>query len=222
MLAVFWLVAIALALNGCGSRGAPSAPPEAETVKAPEQEDRRPVIAAFGDSLTEGFGVDPRHSYPAVLQRELDRRGVAYRVANLGVSGDTSTDGLARVAGVLALEPKVVVLEFGANDGLRGVPVERTKANLERIVQALQQAGATVVMAGMTLPPNYGPEYIRNFEQMYGDLARKYRLPLIPFLLAGAGGDARYMQRDGLHPNAAGYGIVARNVMQVLDKILTR
>lgn len=187
---------------------------------APAEPDTRPAIVAFGDSLTEGFGVDPSASYPAILQRELDRRGLRYRVVNLGVSGETSTNGLARVEGVIALQPAAVIVEFGANDGLRGLPVAVTRANLARIIEALKGAGARVVLAGMTLPPNYGPEYIQGFEGMYKDLAAKYEVALIPFLLEGVGGDGRYMQSDGLHPNAAGYARVADNVLRVLEPLL--
>ena len=115
-----------------------------------------------------------------------------------------------------------MILEFGANDGLRGIPVAVTRANLARMIEELKNAGITVVLAGMTLPPNYGPEYIQGFEAMYKDLAAKYDVPLIPFLLAGVGGEARYMQNDGLHPNAAGYARVAQNVLRALEPLLAR
>jgi acyl-CoA thioesterase-1 len=220
--ALLYFLLFALMLCGCGGQpGPPPGPAATERAQAPPP-DSRPVIAAFGDSLTEGFGVDPGQSYPAVLQRDLDRLGYRYRVANLGVSGDTSTDGLARVDTVITLHPAVVVLEFGANDGLRGLPVAVTRANLEKMIAALERAGATVVVAGMTLPPNYGPEYIRPFERIYKDLAAKYRTPLIPFLLADVGGTSRYMQRDGLHPNAAGYARVAQHVLGALEPLLKR
>lgn len=178
------------------------------------------MIAAFGDSLTEGFAVDPARSYPAVLQRELDARGYGYRVVNMGVSGDTTTDGLARLSSVQALQPEIVILEFGANDGLRGLPVARARANLEKMIVALRGSGATVILAGMTLPPNYGPDYIRGFEQMYRELAAKHKLPLIPFLLEGVGGSELYMQRDGLHPNAEGNVKVAHSVLETLEPLL--
>ena len=163
-----------IVLPGCGPGPEPQRPaPELQEPGAPRAEDARPVIAAFGDSLTEGFAVDPSHSYPAVLQRELDARGYGYRVVNMGVSGDTTTDGLARLPTVQALDPEIVILEFGANDGLRGLPVARARANLEQMIVGLRKSGAAVVMAGMTLPPNYGPDYIREFERMYRDLAAK-------------------------------------------------
>jgi acyl-CoA thioesterase-1 len=159
-------------------------------------------------------------SFPDFLQKDLDARDRRYHVINAGISGDTSTDGLNRIDTVTALKPAIVILELGGNDGLRGLPVATTRANLKQMIVALQGAGAKVVLAGMTLPPNYGPEYIRSFEAVYRDLAKQYRLPLIPFLLRDVGGHTALMQRDGIHPNAAGNRIVAQNVMQALEPIL--
>lgn len=184
--------------------------------------DNRPAVVCFGDSLTAGFGVDPGKSYPDVLQAELDRGGYRYRIVNFGVSGDTTQDGLARLPLVLAEKPRVVVLEFGANDGLRGQPVSIAEVNLAQMIEALQKAGITTVLAGITLPPNYGPDYIRKFNAMYGELAAKYKLPLIPFLLAGAAGHRNLMQQDGLHPNAEGTRLVANNVARVLEPLLRK
>ena len=218
-----------LLLAGCGrdqpknveeERRAPQAAAQPAPTRA--ETDHRPVIVAFGDSLSAGFGVDPGYSYPDYLQKEIDRRGYKYRVVNAGISGDTTTDGLERIQTVLALKPVIVILEFGGNDGLRGVPVESSRANLEQMVLVLQKAGVQIVLAGMTLPPNYGPEYIRAFQAIYQDLAKKYKLPLIPFLLEGVGGHAGLMQRDGIHPNAEGSRIVAGNVMQVLEPLLKK
>jgi acyl-CoA thioesterase-1 len=178
--------------------------------------DNRPAVVCFGDSLTAGAGLDPSQSYPEVLQRELDARGLKYRVVNAGVSGDTTQDGLARLPMVLAEKPAIVVLEFGANDGLRGQPVAVTETNLKQMIEDLQKDGAKVVLAGITLPPNYGAEYIRNYEAMYKDLAAERHLTLIPFLLEGVGGNTAFMQRDGLHPNAAGARKVAATVLKYL------
>ena len=178
--------------------------------------DTRPVIVAFGDSLTAGFGADPGASYPDFLQKELDRRSLKWRVVNAGVSGDTTTDGLNRIPEVLSYHPSIVILEFGGNDGLRGLPLATTRANLDQMIAQLQKASARVVLAGMTLPPNYGAEYIRPFEAIYRDLAAKYKIPRIPFLLAGVGGNPKLMQRDGLHPTAAGNAIVAKTVLKTL------
>jgi acyl-CoA thioesterase-1 len=215
--ALAYVLPLAVVLCGCG--GGSSAPPRQAARPEPARppEDRRPVIAAFGDSLTEGHGVDPSRSYPAELQRELDRLGYHYRVVNLGVSGDTSTDGVQRLSGVVALKPAFAILEFGANDGLRGLPVSQARANLARMIETLEQAGVRVILAGMTLPPNYGPDYIHRFEAMYHELAATYHVPLIRFLLRGVAGDSRYMQNDGLHPNAAGYNLVAANVLRALE-----
>jgi acyl-CoA thioesterase-1 len=194
--------------------------PAATPAPAPLTPDLRPVIVAFGDSLTAGLGADPGESYPDFLQKDLDQRGARYRIVNAGISGDTTTDGLERVATVTALKPAIVILEFGGNDGLRGLPVSTTRDNLDQIITALRKAGAKIVLAGMTLPPNYGPDYIHSFEAVYKDLARQYRLPLIPFLLTGVGGNPSLMQRDGIHPTGEGNRIVARNVMETLAPLL--
>jgi len=177
---------------------------------------------AFGDSLSAGFGADPGKSYPDFLQKEIDRRGYVYRVVNAGTSGDTTTDGLERIRTVTAQKPAIVILEFGGNDGLRGLPVSTTRANLDQMIVALQQAGAKIVLAGMTLPPNYGQEYITSFEAVYRDLAKQYRLPLIPFLLRGVGGHPALMKRDGIHPTAEGNRIVAQTVMEVLEPLVRK
>lgn len=184
--------------------------------------DTRPVIVAFGDSLSAGFGVAPGKSYPDDLQRLLDAGKYRYRVVNLGVSGDTTTDGIVRLPSVLALHPALVILEFGANDGLRGLPVASARKNLADMIQSLRMSGAQVVLAGMTLPRNYGPEYIHSFEQMYVDLAKQFRLPRIPFLLDGVGGNPDLTQPDGLHPTAEGAQIVAQTVMRYLQPLLRR
>jgi acyl-CoA thioesterase I len=178
------------------------------------------MIVAFGDSLTAGHGVDAGQSYPDYLQAELNRRGYSYRVVNAGISGDTTTGGLVRISQVLELRPAIVILALGANDGLRGIPVSSSEKNLDEIIVVLRKAGAAVVLAGMTLPPNYGPVYIRSFERMFTTLAARHKLPLIPFLLAGVAGTTRYMQGDGLHPNAEGCRLVAQNVFKSLEPLL--
>lgn len=218
---------LTVALCGCRQPEPGAAPkaeaPKAEAPKAPAAApDSRPEIACFGDSLTAGMGLDAGQSFPDVLQQELDRRGYRYRVANFGVSGDTTQDGLARLPLVLAEKPTLVLLEFGANDGLRGQPVTVIEDNLAKMIEALRQGGARVVLAGITLPPNYGPAYIGKFQALYPELAAKYKLPLIPFLLEGVGGNDRLMQRDGLHPNAAGARIVAGVVLKTLEPLLPR
>lgn len=222
------LAALAASLAACGShdREQPSNPPAqagpaTATTSAPVRPaDTRPIIAAFGDSLSAGFGVEPGKSFPDDIQRLLDAGGYHYHVVNLGVSGDTTTDGVVRLPIVLAIHPAIVILEFGGNDGLRGLPVTSTAKNFATMVEALQKSGAKVLLAGMTLPRNYGPEYIHSFEQVYIDLAKRYRLVRIPFLLDGVGGHPDLMQGDGIHPTAQGAEIVARNVMNHLQPML--
>ena len=215
-----------LVWSACGSAPRPTpepAPEAAREAARPAQpgpaRDDRPAIVAFGDSLTAGFGADAGKSYPDFLQQELDRRGLRYRVVNAGISGETTTDALARLSTVSALKPVVVIVEFGGNDGLRGLPVSTTRSNLDQIVVGLKDSGAAVLLAGMTLPPNYGPEYIASFQRVYSDLAAKDKVALIPFLLEGVAGTSR-MQRDGLHPTADGNRLVAATVMRYLQALL--
>jgi acyl-CoA thioesterase I len=225
----FWWIAL-LAACGCGQKQeAPAKQSGATAAQLPPPQqppsvaaDSRPVIACFGDSLTAGFGLEQGQSFPDLLQADLDRRGYHYRVANLGISGDTSQDGLARLSIALEEKPSIALVELGANDGLRGQPIETTEANLAQIIEAFQKAGARVVMAGITLPPNYGPDYIRRFEAMYRSLAARYKVKLIPFLLEGVGGHADRMQRDGLHPNAGGARIVETTVFQAIQPMLRK
>jgi acyl-CoA thioesterase-1 len=220
------LVPAGMFWTACGSRTPPPVEQTAaSTAMAPQPAqtqvtDTRPVIAAFGDSLSAGFGVEPGKSFPDDIQRMLDAEGYSYHVVNLGVSGDTTTDGVERLPNVLAVHPAIVVLEFGGNDGLRGLPVTSTRQNLATMIETLQKSGAQVMLAGMTLPRNYGPEYIHSFEQVYLDLAKKYNLVRMPFLLDGVGGHADLMQADGIHPTAVGAEIVARNLMKYLQPML--
>src|SRR5688572_10239040 len=183
---------------------------------------KRPRIVAFGDSLTAGLGVAPDHSYPAHLQRALDAAGYAYRVVNAGVSGETTAGGVRRVSWVLNSKPAIVILELGGNDGLRGLSLQETKANLERIIQQLQQASVTVVLAGMKLPPNYGQDYTEGFEALYQALAKQYRLTLIPFFLDGVAGSSSLNQADGIHPTGEGYRIIVEKIIPTLEPLLER
>jgi acyl-CoA thioesterase-1 len=219
------VVFLALLTNGCGNspgrEAAPGPSPTAEKA-APPTTDTRPVIAAFGDSLSAGFGLALGDSYPSDLQRLLDGAGYKYHVVNMGVSGDTTTDGTVRLPDVVALHPEIVILEFGGNDGLRGQRVSGTRDNLAAMIEGLQKTGATVVLAGITLPRNYGPDYIKPFDAVFIDLATKYKLTRIPFLLEGVGGNATLTQPDGLHPTAEGAAIVARTVMKYLEPLLKK
>jgi acyl-CoA thioesterase-1 len=183
-------------------------------------DDDRPRIVAFGDSLTAGLGVPAEDAYPAQLQHRLDEQGIRYRVINAGVSGETTAGGLRRVEWVLKSRPHVVLLELGANDGLRGLNLEQTKSNLERIIQRCQEASVTVILAGMKLPPNYGADYTKGFEAIYPALAKQHGLTLIPFFLDGVAGSSTLNQADGIHPTREGYRIIADKVLEQIKPLL--
>jgi acyl-CoA thioesterase-1 len=184
--------------------------------------DGRPVIIAFGDSLTAGYGADPGDSYPDFLQKDLDAQGYHYQVINEGVSGNTTKDGVDRLQDALRLKPVVVIVAFGGNDGLRGLPIASTRANLDQIVSTLLHSGAKVVLGGITLPPNYGADYILQFNKSYVLLAAKYHLPMLPFLLQGVYGVPGSMQADGIHATAQGNAQVARNLLPLLVPYLKK
>jgi acyl-CoA thioesterase-1 len=214
---------LVLLVGACGSgppaavREAPRDRSEAPSAKTP---DDRGIVVAFGDSLTAGLGVARGRSYPDFLQQEIDRRSLPFRVINEGVSGDTTDMGLARVSTVIARAPDFVVVEFGGNDGLRALPIDRMKENLRQIIRQLQENGAVVVLAGMRLPPNYGPAYTAEFESTYVQLAQEMDVPFVRFLLEGVGGNLDLMQEDGVHPTAEGSKRVAQNVFAVLGPLL--
>ena len=218
-----------LCLGGCGSAPTPQpeAPPEPApaAVAAPAAPDLpadAPVLVAFGDSLTAGYGVPEGQSYPDFLQRELLDRGFEYRVVNEGVSGDTTAAALQRIDFALSEEPEIVVLALGGNDGLRGLPADAMEANLLEMVERFQASGAEVVLAGMTLPPNFGSEYIRQFESAFPNVAKQTGANLIPFLLDGVAADRELNQDDGIHPTAAGNRVVAKTVADFLEPMLSR
>lgn len=209
-------------LFGYDCESAPAAPPSSSSSQTIQIPAERPTIVAFGNSLTAGLGVAPDESYPVQLQRKLDLAGYAYRVVNAGVSGDTTAGGVRRVSWVLNSRPSIVILELGANDGLRGLSLQETKANLERIIQQFQQASVTVVLAGMKLPPNYGQDYTDGFEALYQALAKQYRLTLIPFFLDGVAASSSLNQADGIHPTGAGYRIIVEKIFPTLEPLLNR
>ena len=174
------------------------------------------------DSLTAGYGADSGQSYPDYLQQRLDDAGFHYRVTNAGVSGNTTKDGLSRIGRVIAQHPELVVVEFGGNDGLRGLQLEQTQQNLASIIEQLQASGTKVALAGITLPPDYGPDYIAKFDAMYPALAKRYRVPLLPFLLQDVYGVAGDIQDDHTHATAQGNKQVAVNVERLIEPFLKR
>lgn len=180
----------------------------------------RPRIVVLGDSLTAGLGLDPADAFPAVIERWLRERGYDFEVVNAGVSGDTTAGGVRRLDWVLDEHVRVLVVALGGNDGLRGLPVDQMRRNLETIIRQARRRGVVVVLAGMEAPPNLGEEYTREFRQVFRDLARTYRVAFVPFLLEGVAGDPALNQADGIHPNAAGARRVAENVWRVLEPLL--
>ncbi len=179
-----------------------------------------PRIVAFGNSLTAGAGIPAEASYPSQLQRRLDESGYRYRVINAGVSGDTTAGGLRRVDWVLKSRPQIVILEFGANDGLRGLSLDQMHDNLEAIIRRVQAAGAKVIIAGMKLPLNYGEEYRSRFEAVYTRLAQAHHIALMPFFLEGVGAQAKLNQGDGIHPTGDGYQVIVDHLWPVLTPLL--
>jgi acyl-CoA thioesterase-1 len=216
---------LVFSLSGCGG-GQPSKPsaPRSEPPSATRADppDSRPVILAFGDSLTAGSGLPSGSGYPELLQAELDARGYRYRVVNAGVGGDTTSNGLARLPSALRLEPEIVILELGGNDGLQGFPVDSMRANLDEMLAAFKMSGAAVILGGMTLPRNFGRDYIGAFEKVYPELAAKHSVTLIPFFLEGAAGNPSLMLEDGIHPNHEGYRVLVANLMPFLEPLLKK
>jgi len=182
------------------------------------------VVLFFGDSLTAGYGVGEEQAFPALVQERLDSLGLDFQVVNAGLSGETSAGGLRRIGWILRRRVDVFVLELGANDGLRGVPLEETEKNLQAILDKVKEKcpQAALVVAGMRLPPNLGPEYAEGFRAIFPRLARRHGATLIPFLLEGVGGAPELNLPDGIHPTAAGHRRVAANVWAVLEPLLRR
>lgn len=195
---------------------------EVETQTSPKTETQNTkTILFFGDSLTAGYGLeDTEDAFPGLIQSKLDSLGLDYTVVNSGVSGETSAGGKSRIDWILKQDIDIFVLELGANDGLRGIPLKETRKNLQDIINAVQKnkPDAKIILAGMELPPNMGPEYTAEFRSMFADLAEKNDLTFIPFILQDVGGVPELNLEDGIHPNVAGHKIVAENVWAVLEK----
>ena len=179
-----------------------------------------PVILAFGNSLTAGFGVPDNESYPSRLQNILIQNGYPHKVINAGVSGDTTAGGLRRIKWLMKHSPKVVILELGANDGLRGLSIKAMEFNLDKIIGVCEEHGAKVLLTGMKVPPNYGEEYTVAFERVFIRLAEKHDLSLVPFFLEGVAGVRKYTQPDGIHPLGSGYSIVAQTIWKYLKPLI--
>jgi acyl-CoA thioesterase I len=180
------------------------------------------TILVFGDSLSAGYGVEPGSGWVDLLKQRLSEKQLPYQVVNASISGDTSAGGLSRIdAELKRRRPNILILELGANDGLRGLPLKLMKNNLSSIVQKAKASGAQVLLVGMQMPPNYGPRYTERFSAIYGELAEKQQLPLVPFLLKKVALDPALMQPDNLHPNAKGQPLLLEAVWPVLKPMLT-
>ncbi|HUJ19033.1 MAG TPA: arylesterase [Nitrospirota bacterium] len=199
------VISLLCVLSGCEQQ-------HAATPRVQQQPVYEGTIVAVGDSLTAGKGVNEEDAYPAQLESKLGKAGYHWRVVNAGISGETSSGTLSRVAWVLKLKPDIVILETGPNDGLRGIDPGMTQRNVDETVRILQENGVTVVLAGMKMVSNLGREFTRAFSAMYPAVARKRNLILVPFLLEGVAGDPSLNQADGIHPTAEGYRIVAETV----------
>jgi len=186
--------------------------------------DSRSTVVFLGNSLTAGLGVDPREAFPARVQVKIDDAGLAFRVINAGVSGETTSGGLRRLDWILDQSPDVLVVALGANDALRGAPPATVRANLQQIIDRTRARlpDAAIVIVGMLAPPNLGPTYTHEFEDVFPALAEANNLPLVPFLLEGVAADRELNQADGMHPTAAGHEILAETVWKVLEPVLER
>ena len=182
-----------------------------------------PVLLILGDSLSAGYGMDREHSWVNLLDIRLEEGGYSYRILNSSISGDTTQGGLSRIARLLdRYQPEIVIIELGANDGLRGINPDITRANLTTMIQQSQEAGARVLLTGIRLPPNYGPVYLEQFESMYSDLANEFDTLLVPFFMDGVALRADLLQADNIHPNEKGQPVLLDNVWVVLEPELHR
>src|SRR5688572_12749203 len=219
------LIAVCGAAAGCQKEPAREATPARNapspaTPSDPDAPPARPRIVAFGDSLTVGLGLLEQEAYPALLQRKIDQAGYQFEVVNAGVSGDTSAGALRRLDWALEGDVKVLIVAFGGNDGLRGLPVSQMKENLSNIIDEARERNIIVILAGMEAPPNFGQEYATQFRQAFRDVALSKRVLFLPFLLNNVAGKPELNQGDGIHPNQQGTQIVADSVWAILEPLL--
>jgi acyl-CoA thioesterase-1 len=182
----------------------------------------RPVLVCFGDSITAGYGLQTGQSYPDFLQQKLDAHGFHYKVENQGTSGATTKDAVASLPSVLRLHPEIVIVEFGGNDGLRGLPTEQTRRNLDAVLTTLEDAHIKVLLAAITLPPYYGPDYIHAFEQTFRDLAAKHHPAFVPMIYKDLIHVPGTIQSDGIHPTVKGSEILAQTLYDALKPLLRK
>jgi len=178
-------------------------------------------ILILGDSLSAGYGLKTEQNWVTLLQQRLNQQYPDYTIINASVSGDTTANGLNRLPAALKLsQPKIIIIELGANDGLRGLPLGYAKNNLEKIIKASQQQASKILLLGMKIPPNYGKKYTQAFAEIFPQLAEQYNLSLVPFMLKGVSGHPKYIQTDGLHPNAQAQALILDNIWPYLQTLL--
>lgn len=202
------LIAVCAAMS-CGGKQIPTSPDEPI-----------PVIVAFGDSLTSGPGVNPSQTWPALIQRRIQDKGLKYRVVNAGVSGDTSSEAVPRLDQALGPDTRILIVALGINDGLRGVPVSTVEKNLVTIVESARTRDIDVLLCGMEAPPVRGFGYSVDFHRVFTRIADRYKIPLVPFFLLGVAGHSELNLSDGVHPNAAGHKVIADAIWQYLEPML--
>ena len=202
---IFFALLVSLLIQGCGEEPAPPAP-------AAVTPDYEGTIAAVGDSLTEGLGVEEELAYPAVLEKKLRRLGYPYQVINAGISGETSSGTLARIKWILTLNPDIVILVIGANDGFRGIDPDLIKTNIQKIVKELKLQNVTVVLGAMQIVQNLGRDYTTAFEKIYPEVAQAEAIILTPFFLNGVAANRKLNQADGIHPTAEGYQVIVDSI----------
>ncbi len=220
---------LVLTVWGCGSSDTKtnSTATTASTAQAdskPANREKKQIVLFYGNSLTAGYGVEPSQAFPALVGQKIDSAGLNYSVVNAGLSGETTAGGKSRIGWVLRQPVAVFVLELGGNDGLRGLPLASTRQNLQAIMDTVRQKSpqATIVLAGMQIPPNMGTSYTKEFRGLFKELATRNKAVLIPFLLEGVGGIPKLNQPDGIHPTPAGHKIVANTVWNILRPVLEK
>jgi len=227
------LFVVSVVVAGCGRdrdaqersrelRDASAPPPAARSADSAPVAQGRPRIVFLGDSLSAGYGVTKEQSIPSLVQRHLDAEGYNYEVVNQGVSGDTSAGGVSRLDWSLSGDVRILVVELGGNDGLRGLPVDTTKQNIAQIIKTAKERGVQVLLTGMEAPPSYGPLYTAEFRQLFRALAREHDVAFMPFFLEGVAGNPALNQPDGIHPNPEGAVIVEQAVWKSLKPLLMK
>ena len=217
--ALLWLIALVISCNQEEKPAENRATYKKDSAAVQKQVK---TIVFFGNSLTAGYGLDPSQAFPALIQDKINSLNLGYKVVNAGVSGETSSGGNSRVEWILEQPVDVFVLELGANDGLRGIPLQETRTNLQSIIDKVKTKypHAKVLIAGMQMPPNMGLQYTTEFKAIFPELAKKNNSTLIPFILEGVGGEVNLNQQDGIHPTPEGHQIVAENVWRELQPVL--